>query len=132
METLADPSEANKLFRLQQDLRVSHNLTEVADEFHLFEIATNKHFNEQMNNEQSLEDSLTSRAFLGKAALADLSMTKGLKQPIKPTVERYDRMTRKDFSRKPNSFVPVLMNDNYSNFRFSKRATDVLSPLNSS
>ena len=43
--------------------------------------------------------------------------------------ERYDRMNRKDFSRKPNTFAPVLLNDGYSNFRFSKRAGEILSPL---
>ena len=41
-------------------------------------------------------------------------------------------MTRKDFSRKPNTFAPVLINDGYSNFRFSKRAGEILSPLNKS
>ena len=50
----------------------------------------------------------------------------------KPQEERYDRMNRKDFSRKTNSFVPVLVNDGYSNFRFSKRAGEVLSPLSKS
>ena len=39
-------------------------------------------------------------------------------------------MKRHDFSRKPNSYAPILVNDTYSNFRFSKRATEVLSPLN--
>jgi len=42
---------------------------------------------------------------------------------------RYDRMAKRDFARKANSYVPVLMNDSYSNFRFSNRATEVLSPL---
>ena len=41
-------------------------------------------------------------------------------------------MERKDFSRKNNSFAPVLVNDNYANFRFSKRAGEVLSPLSKS
>ena len=41
-------------------------------------------------------------------------------------------MNRKDFSRKTNSFAPVLINDGYSNFRFSKRAGEVLSPLSKS
>ena len=44
--------------------------------------------------------------------------------------ERYDRMSRKDFSRKTNAFAPALINDGYANFRFSKRAGEVLSPLN--
>lgn len=46
--------------------------------------------------------------------------------------ERYDRMQRKEFARKPDSFPPILFNDGYSNFRFTKRAGDVLSPLNKS
>ena len=46
--------------------------------------------------------------------------------------ERYDRMNRKDFSRKSNTFEPVLFNDSYSNFRFSKRAGEILSPLSKS
>jgi len=50
METLADPLEVIKLERVQRDLRVSHNLTEVTEDFHLFEAATNKHFNEHMNS----------------------------------------------------------------------------------
>ena len=45
METLADPAEANKISMLQQELASSRCLTEVADDFHLFEMATNKHFN---------------------------------------------------------------------------------------
>ena len=48
------------------------------------------------------------------------------------TETRYDRMERKDFSRKNNSFAPVLINDSYANFRFSKRAGEVLSPLSKS
>ena len=42
---------------------------------------------------------------------------------------RYDRMAKRDFSRKTNSYAPILMNDSYSNFRFTNRATEVLSPL---
>ena len=39
---------------------------------------------------------------------------------------RYDRMSRKDFSRKSNSYASVLMNDNrYSNFRFAKRSLNL-------
>ena len=44
----------------------------------------------------------------------------------------YDRMSRKDFSRKSNSFAPVLINDSYSKFRFTKRASDQVSPLSQS
>ena len=39
-------------------------------------------------------------------------------------------MSRKEFRRKPNTFAPILVNDGYSNFRFSKRAGEILSPLN--
>ena len=42
---------------------------------------------------------------------------------------RYDRMAKRDFARKSNSYAPVLMNDSYSNFRFTTRASEVLSPL---
>lgn len=46
--------------------------------------------------------------------------------------ERYDRMCRKDFSRKVDAFPPTLVNDSYAKFRFSKRAGEVISPLNKS
>ena len=46
--------------------------------------------------------------------------------------ERYDRMSRKDFSRKICSIQPSPINDSYANFRFSKRAGEVLSPLSKS
>ena len=46
--------------------------------------------------------------------------------------ERYDRMSRKDFSRRISSIQPSPINDSYANFRFSKRAGEVLSPLNKS
>ena len=52
METLADPVEAFKINRLQKELNNSSSLTEVSDQFHLFEMATNKHFNATMNKEQ--------------------------------------------------------------------------------
>ena len=45
METLADPAEALKITRLREELSGSRTLTDVADDFHLFEMATNKHFN---------------------------------------------------------------------------------------
>ena len=41
-------------------------------------------------------------------------------------------MSRKDFSRKSNSHAPVHLNDSYSNFRFQKRANEILSPLSKS
>ena len=46
--------------------------------------------------------------------------------------ERYDRMSRKDFSRKICTIQPSPINDTYANFRFSKRAGEVLSPLSKS
>ena len=46
--------------------------------------------------------------------------------------ERYDRMSRKDFSRKISTIQPTPINDSYANFRFSKRAGEVLSPLSKS
>ena len=46
--------------------------------------------------------------------------------------ERYDRMSRKDFSRKISTIQPSPINDSYANFRFSKRAGEVLSPLSKS
>ena len=46
--------------------------------------------------------------------------------------ERYDRMSRKDFSRKISTIQPNPINDSYANFRFSKRAGEVLSPLSKS
>ena len=56
METLSDPAEAQKIFTLQQELASSRGLTEVADDFHLFEMATNKHFNQHMNQMQKAGD----------------------------------------------------------------------------
>lgn len=133
METLADPVEAIKLYRLQKELSQSNNLTEVSDEFHLFEMATNKHFNATMNKEQKLDGVIFSKPRgSAKSVVADITKKMNKKTPhVRPIEEMmYDRMTRKDFSRKPNSFAKVLMSDNYSNFRFSKRAVEVLSPLN--
>ena len=46
--------------------------------------------------------------------------------------ERYDRMSRKDFSRRISTIQPTPINDSYANFRFSKRAGEVLSPLSKS
>ena len=41
-------------------------------------------------------------------------------------------MAKRDFARKSNSYAPILMNDSYSNFRFTNRASEVLSPLSKS
>jgi hypothetical protein len=144
MEALANPEEASKIFRLQKELSSSRYLTEVNDSFIDFEEATNKHFNREMNKLQK-EDELaqdTGKLTVLRAnkVLAEISLKlkgmpkKGSKEETpQPTElqmsERYDRMNRKDFSRKLNSFAPILINDNYSNFRFSKRAGEVLSPL---
>ena len=49
MATLANPEEATKIRRLAKELSSSRHLTEVIDDFHLFEASTNKHFNSQMN-----------------------------------------------------------------------------------
>ena len=49
METLANPDEAIKINRMKKELSTSRDLTEVTEDFHLFEMATNKHFNQQMN-----------------------------------------------------------------------------------
>ena len=56
MQTLADPQEANKISKLREELSGSRTLTEVADDFHLFEMATNKHFNQQMNQLQKANE----------------------------------------------------------------------------
>ena len=55
METLANPEEAIKLNRLRADLGESRGLTEVASDFHLFEISTNQHFNTHMNKLQTFD-----------------------------------------------------------------------------
>ena len=51
METLANPEEAEKINRLRKELSASRVLTEVPNEFHIFEAATNKHFNKEMNRQ---------------------------------------------------------------------------------
>ena len=86
-----------------------------------------------MNKEQKLDGVIFSKPRgSAKSVVADITKKMNKKTPhVRPIEEiMYDRMTRKDFSRKPNSFAKVLMSDNYSNFRFSKRAVEVLSPLN--
>lgn len=107
------------------------------EDFHIFEAATNRHFNREMNKEQRLD------GFVGKEVAMTRNFANSIVDQIKASLsgrpnhnqttgggdKRYDRMSRKDFSRKQNSYAPVLMNDTYSNFRFSKRANDLLSPL---
>lgn len=155
METLADPLEANKITRLRDELSGSRTLTEVADDFHLFEMATNKHFNQHMNEMQKVRDftqtecnltaSLamqalskikTSMAQRGDSSIEVKTVPKIKTKTLIPSdavlEERYDRMSRKDFSRKTTVCPPSMINDGYANFRFSKRAGEVLSPLNKS
>lgn len=43
--TMSNPDEALKINRLRKELSQSKNLTQVDNDFHLFEAATNKHFN---------------------------------------------------------------------------------------
>ena len=46
---MSDPNEASKINRLRKELSRSNNLTVVENEFKMFEAATNKHFNHEMN-----------------------------------------------------------------------------------
>ena len=55
MEALSNPDEANKINRMRKELSLSNNLTQAGDDCHLFEMATNKHFNDQMNMSQYAE-----------------------------------------------------------------------------
>ena len=48
---MSKPEEASKIRRLRKELSNSQGLTEIDSEFHLFENATNKHFNKEMNKE---------------------------------------------------------------------------------
>ena len=48
-ETLANSEEVEKLNRVKAELESSIGLTEVASDFHLFEMAANEHFNKHMN-----------------------------------------------------------------------------------
>ena len=129
MQTLADPQEANKISKLREELSGSRTLTEVADDFHLFEMATNKHFNQQMNQLQKATEFVQSECNLTtNLAMQALSKVKNamaargeqtegikvvpdIKKKTKVLIpseavldERYDRMSRKDFSRKISTF----------------------------
>ena len=55
MEALNNPEEAMKLSRLRKDLSGDRSLTQVDNDFALFEMATNKHFNSHMNEMHKLE-----------------------------------------------------------------------------
>ena len=55
METLNNPEEAIKINRLRKDLSGDRSLTQVDNDFALFEMATNKHFNTHMNEMHKLE-----------------------------------------------------------------------------
>ena len=52
---MSNPDEAVKINRLRKELSKSRGLTEVEDDFHLSEAATNKHFNKEMNKEVKTE-----------------------------------------------------------------------------
>ena len=52
---MANRDEAVKILRVRAELSSSRNLTEVLDNFHSFEVATNKAFNKQMNRHQQRE-----------------------------------------------------------------------------
>ena len=54
-KAMSDPSEAVKINRLRKELSNSRGLTEVENDFHLFEAATNKLFNKEMNKEAASE-----------------------------------------------------------------------------
>ena len=135
-QALSDPQEAVKINRLRKELSRSKGLTEVEDDFHLFEAATNKHFNKEMNREAVTEQKQAARSRMESNAQGSAAAYESIKSNILASVEskgseevRYDRMAKRDFSRKTNSYAPILMNDSYSNFRFTNRASEVLSPL---
>ena len=67
-----------------------------------------------------------------KTALERVSASLQGTTTLKGVDERYNRTNNRDFQRKANSYAPILINDGYSNFRFSKRAIEVLSPLSKS
>ena len=54
-DTVSTNEEAEKLNRLKAELASSRGLTEVASDFHLFEMAANVHFNKHMNKLQTLD-----------------------------------------------------------------------------
>ena len=66
MEAMSNPEEAEKIDRLRKELSASRHLTDVTDDFHLFEQATNKHFNKQMNRDQQLDGMVESTKGLTK------------------------------------------------------------------
>lgn len=131
METLAIPEEAAKIQRLQKELGASRRLIEVADESVLFENTTNKMFNKEMNRLQRVE-------VFNQAEEEDEVVRENMSAADK-VIDSFNRTTKsfyaannppdRDFSRKPNSFANILVSEKYANFRFSKRANEVLSPL---
>ena len=64
---MANNDEAQKILRVRKDLSSSRNLTDVFDNFHSFEVATNNAFNKQMNRHQQKE---TERARRGSNKLS--------------------------------------------------------------
>jgi len=113
-------------------------LTQVEEDSHLFEASTNKHFNEQMNKQVQLDlfvnsDLKASRKnTTGKVLDAIRASLGGNMGSHQGSDNRYNRSNRHDYSRKNNGFAPILTDDSYTNFRFSKRATEMLSPLSRS
>jgi len=108
---MADPYESVKINRLRKELSRSNYLTEVDDDFHLFEAATNKHFNAEMNKEVIIDRSRAqSTLVIAKSdkkpdesfarIKSQLMSTASDNQAMPTTQIRYDRMARRDFSRK--------------------------------
>ena len=136
---MSNPDEANKINRLRKELSRSRHLTEVEDDFHLFEAATNKHFNKEMNREALVDSKKGTQSSMDFNVVGQRAAFDNIKSNILNSVERMgqgssvmhtDTMpSKRDFARKNNSFAPVLINDGYANFRFSNRASDILSPL---
>ena len=49
MEAMANEVEASKILRMRHELSESRDLTSVTDDCTMFEVATNSHFNQHMN-----------------------------------------------------------------------------------
>ena len=54
------------------------------------------------------------------------------KEQAHSTDAKFDRFRKKEFSRRKMDYIPQLINDSYAQFRFQKRASEVISPLNKS
>ena len=84
---MANRDEAVKILRVRAELSSSRNLTEVIDNFHSFEVATNKAFNKQMDRHQQKE---TERARRSKSKLS-ASMTLKYNSSRNKIVQRASR-----------------------------------------